>query len=491
MSMQRRMPATVGDYWEILVRRKWLLIIPAVTIAAIIFIIGLTLPKTYRSETLILVDPQKVPSDYVKPTVSSDVTDRLQTISQEILSRTRLEKIIDQFGLYKDQRQALTDEDIVDLMRKQITVEIVTDPRADSRKPAAGFRISYTGRDPKLVQQVTRQIASLFIEENLKSREQQAQGTNDFIEAELEKARVNLQEQEDKIRGFKAQYMGSLPEQEAANLQMVGQLQTLLQANNDALARADQQRVYLQSLIDASKQNKPVTPTNELETELQRKRAELDAAEQAYTPSHPDVVRLHASVDALEKEVATAKREAAENKSPDEALSQLSATNEEIKRRSRTQRDLEQRIHTIQARVAALPSVESKFADLNRDYEISKAHYQSLLEKKNSSAMAAEMEARAKGEQFRILDPASLPEKPFKPDLAQFNLLGCSAGLFLGLLLVGIFEYRDPTIHHKRDAEFYLSMPVFAVMPVLHGGSSITPNRAASVMKPKSTTAKV
>src|SRR5436305_3835265 len=187
--MQRRAPSDLSDYLDIFFRRWRWIVIPAVLIAVTVSIVSMQLPKFYKSETLILVDPQKVPSDYVKATISGEVTDRLQTISQEILSRTRLQRIIDQFGLYKDQKNLLP-EDIVELMRKDITLDIVADPRSRPGTGVNGFKISYSGSTPALAQEVTRQIASLFIEENLKVREQQAEGTNEFIESELNKART-------------------------------------------------------------------------------------------------------------------------------------------------------------------------------------------------------------------------------------------------------------------------------------------------------------
>ena len=206
--MQKRPPTDLTDYWQIFLRRRWWVILPAVCIAMAVFLVSLRLPKYYRSETLILVDPQKVPEQYVKSTVSSEVTDRLQTISQEILSRTRLQKIVDQFGLYKDLPSFMTQEDKIELMRKDIHVDVETGDNPRSRASAA-FKISYVGRDPVVVQKVTRQIGSLFIEENLQVREQQAQGTADFIESELAKAADALKVQEDRIKVFKARNIGS------------------------------------------------------------------------------------------------------------------------------------------------------------------------------------------------------------------------------------------------------------------------------------------
>lgn len=470
--MQKRPPADISDYLDIFKRRMWWVVIPAIVIAVTVGAVSVKLPKFYRSQTLILVDPQKVPSDYVKATVSSDVTDRLQTLSQEILSRTRLQKVIDQFGLYKDRPSYMSQEDIIEMMRKDIKVEVVTDENASSRsKSSAAFRISYTGKDPALVQQVTRQIASLFIEENLKVRQDQAVGTDSFIESELNKAAQLLQVQEDKIRAFKARHIGSLPEQQQANLQVLGQLQGLLQANSDAIGRASQQKTYLESLLGAMEKRTVAPPKPGFQAELDSRRAELVAAEEKYTPTHPDVVRLRNEVKALEAKAAT--MAAAEAKSapaseqPDQFRSQLLAIQQEIKERTARQTDLEARIRGLQGRIDLLPNVEQQFSELNRDYLTSKANYESLLQKKNSSGMAAEMERHAKGEQFRILDPANFPEKPFKPDVLQLNLIGLVGGIVVGCGLGMLFEFKDPSLHSDKDVAFLIPARVLGTMPVI------------------------
>ncbi|HUS18601.1 MAG TPA: hypothetical protein VMZ25_03040, partial [Terriglobales bacterium] len=421
-------------------------------------------------QTLILVDPQKIPADYVKQTVSSDVTDRLQTISQEILSRTRLQKIVDQFGLYKDQQGRMSQEDIIEMMRKDIKVEVVTEENSRSKSSAA-FKISFTGKDPALVQQVTRQIASLFIEENLKVRQDQAQGTDAFIEGELNKAAAALQEQENKIRAFKARNIGSLPEQQTANLQVLGQLQGLLQANSDAIGRAQQQKTYLESLLDAMNKRAPQTPKPGFQAELDSRRAELVAAEEKYTPNHPDVVRLRNEVKALENKAATMAATELKNNppsdQPDQMKGQLLSINQEIKERTKRQSDMEARIRGLQGRIDILPTVEQQFSEINRDYLTSKSNYESLLQKKNSSGMAAEMERHAKGEQFRILDPASFPEKPFKPDLLQLNLMGVIGGIIMGCALGMLFEFKDPSLHTDKDVAFLIPVRMLGTLPVI------------------------
>jgi polysaccharide chain length determinant protein (PEP-CTERM system associated) len=501
MAMKRRAPPDLSDYWEILLRRRWWVIIPAVLIASGTVAVVYKLPKIYRSQTLILVEPQKVPPDFVKPTVSTDVNSRLQIISQEVLSRTRLQRIIDQFGLYHDESAVdritnkllhigtRTQEDIIEAMRKDITVETIVDEQARDRTLGA-FKITYQGYDPALVQQVTRKIASLFVEENLKVREQQAEGTNDFIDSELEKSRQALDEQEQRLKNFKAGHMGTLPEQEAANLQLLAQMQSSLQANAEALARAQEQKTYLESLLTAigDKGATQKTLRAAVQPQLEATRTELKLAERKYTPDHPDVQRLREEVEILEKlseerkgtqespEPGPTASAASGPAVPDQLRGQILTLDEEIKRRNKEQADIQNRIKQMQARVESLPVVEQQMSELARDYQISKANYQPLLEKKNASAMAAEMERRAKGEQFRVLDPANYPEKPYKPDLTQLSLLGVLGGILAGCALGLLAEFKDKSINSVKDATFYLELPALASVPFLERSTVETSN---------------
>jgi polysaccharide chain length determinant protein (PEP-CTERM system associated) len=430
-------------------------------------LVSIKLPKSYRSETMIQVNPQKVPENYVKSTVSTDITDRLQTISQEILSRTRLQKVIDQFGLYRDHPDGMSQEDIIEMMRKDITVNVDQD---SNRQRAASFKIAYVGKDPALVQQVTRQIASLFIEENLKVRQDQAMGTSAFIEGELQKAHEDLTAQEDRIKAFKARNMGSLPEQQQANLAVLGQMQALLQANSDAIGRAQQQKSYLESVMEAmGNKQAPISKNSSFQGELNARRAELVAAEEKYTPDHPDVKRLRNEVKALEAKaasLASSEPQTATNE-PGNIKAQLTALQQELVDRNKRQSEIESRIRSVQGRIEMLPNVEQQFAEINRDYLTSQANYQSLLEKKNSSAMSAELETHAKGEQFRVLDPASFPEKPFKPNLILLDFGGLIGGLALGCGLGMLMEVRDPSLHNEKDLGFLLSAKVLGTIPVI------------------------
>jgi polysaccharide chain length determinant protein (PEP-CTERM system associated) len=485
--MMRKPSAELSDYWDIFLRRRWWIIIPALVIAGGTIAVVSKLPKVYRSQTLILVDPQKVPADFVKPTVTTDVNNRLQIISQEILSRTHLQSIIDEFGLYRNEtavdrmlalllhRGKRTQEEIVDAMRKDITVETIADEQ--SREHTLGaFRITYQGQDPAVVQQVTRELAGLFIDENVRVREQQALGTIHFIDDELEKARTSLNDQERRLKDFKSLHMGALPEQEAANLQLLSQLQTTLQVNGDALGRAQAQKIYEESLLSALTARQAEAPPPLTQSELDLRREQLKQAESRYTPLHPDVVQLREEIAELEQwtppsgQAAGTAKPAPPSKdlAPEQIRGQIKALDDEIKRRAQEQADVEKRIRQMQTKVEALPTVEQQMLELDRDYQISKLNYASLVEKKNASAMAAEMERRAEGEQFRVLDPADYPEKPYKPDVVQLSLLGVLGGILGGCALGLLIEFQDKSIRSAEDATYYLTLPALATFPLLN-----------------------
>jgi polysaccharide biosynthesis transport protein len=454
----RRPPTELNDYLEMLKRRWHLVLVPVLVSLFLTIIIGSKLPKYYVSETVVMLDPQKVPTDVVK-SGQMDLAQRLQLINQQILSRTELEKIISTFGLYKE---GGSKDEIIDRMRKDIALEVVRDRRIQDSDVTA-FKLSYTARSPEIAQQVTRQLGSLYIEENLKVREQIAEGTHEFIDQELQKARDDLQKQEQGMSKFKSEHMGALPQQENSNLQLIGQYQALLQANAEAITRAEQTKQYLKSLLEVNN-SKPADKSSALESA----RNELAVAEQKYTPSHPDVIRLRNQVKSLEQREAS---NAKENTTP-QVTSQLSSLEAEIKERNQRAKDLEAKVRGVQGRVEALPLIEQQYTELSRDYEVSRANYQALLQKKNQTGMTVEMERGAKGENFRILDPATLPQKPSKPNMVLVLMGGLAIGLVIGGGLAAAREYQDRSVHSERDLQYYLRVPVLALMPVIHTDQS-------------------
>lgn len=470
--MVRKPPSDVHEIIELLVRRKFWIIGCLLVIPPIVFFAGRHWPKKYRSETMILVDPQRVPEEYVKATITGDVTDRLQTISEEVMSRTRLLMIANKDGLYQKVREKYGDDSAIGAIRKDITVEIIKG--ASDRSPIDGFKIAYVSSTPELAQKVTQQIAALFIEENIKERDQDAQGTEQFIDNQLIQARADLAAQDAKIRDFKAAHLGTLPEQEGANLAMIGEYQSMAQQNSEAIDRANQQKVYLQSMLNVNGSQKPLAaapPPTPLQLQLQAAEDQLAAARQKYTDSHPDVIRLRDEVATLKTEVkhqpaAVARAASATGPSISQQLeSQLLATQEEIKSRSDRQLQLESQISSLQSRVSSLPAVQQEYESLSRDYTEMQKNYESLMEKQQASGMAAELEQHNESERFRVLDPASYPSAPFSPNSLLVNAGGLAAALILGLALAFVAEMRDPTLHNADEAEAYLSVPLIVTLP--------------------------
>ena len=237
-------------YIRLLLRRKWLIVSIFVFVSAVTAVVAYRMPNLYRSETLILVDPQKVPEAYVKSTVTGDVRNRLGTLSQQILSATRLQTIIDRLNLYPIERKTMAREELIAKMRKDISVNVVSD--FGGSQDLQAFRIGYVSRDPRQVAQVANELATLFIDENLKDREQQATGTNEFLQSQLQETRKALEIQEGKLKDFRMKHIGEMPEQQNADLQLLGQLKSQLQLESEGLARAEQQKAYLQSMMTQS-----------------------------------------------------------------------------------------------------------------------------------------------------------------------------------------------------------------------------------------------
>jgi uncharacterized protein involved in exopolysaccharide biosynthesis len=314
--MPRRPITNPMEYLQ-MARRRWIwLLVPLVLISAATVGVGRYLPRLYASEALILVEPQKVPADFVKPTVSSNVALRLESIQEQILSRTQLGELINKYALYSDKNLS-PDQKVSEMLDHITVIPKIADPEKPNSAVTA-FSITFEAPSALLAQQVTRDLSNQFIAENLKVRAEQSQGTVSFIDGQLEVAKQTLNGLQTQLRDLRSQYMGSLPEQQPANLQVMGQLNAQLQANAEGLMRAQQQRTYLTSLGQAvaslsnpaaalSPGGKP--PQSPDEQALDRAKADLAVAQQMYTPQHPDVIRLQAQVKALTQQVASEKAE--------------------------------------------------------------------------------------------------------------------------------------------------------------------------------------
>ncbi len=436
-------------------------------------------PK-YKSSVLILVEQPTMPKDYVAPNVSTDLQDKMQSMTKQIMSRTRLLVIIQKLHLYEKPGKVVADDDKVDRMRKDIDIELVRDAR---NQEITAFRILYSAPNPQLAQAVTSELKDLFINETLRVRQQESEGTTKFIQAQLDAASEELRQQEAKVEAYKATHEGALPQQEASNLQILSGLQAQMQNQQDSLNAARQQRTLLESQIQqyrtARASSKPVdgvpTGVSALDAQLSTLRAQLVDLSARYTDSYPDVKKLKQQIAETQRQrdqlMASTRgsggdAEGAAPGSPQAMLeSQLQANKLEISNRESAINGLQLRINQYEARLNETPATDSQLAELNRGYDQSKANYADLLKKKNESEMATSMEQMQQGERFTMLDPPSLPIKPDFPNHLKFCGMGLGVGFALGVLIAGILEFLDDRLYSERQIKDLLPVSVIAEIP--------------------------
>ena len=478
-------------YWGIVRRRHMYFLVPFFVGWLVVWSASWVLPSVYKSSTLILVEQPSMPKDYVTPNLVDDLQAQVQSISQQILSRTRLLHIIDERNLYEKERDRLTPDDLAERMRRDIQIELVK----GEQHQVTSFNITYSSHDPHIAQQVTGELTDLFINENEQLRQQQSGDVTQFLESQVESARQSLAEQEEKVKQYKEQHLGELPTQLGSNLQILTGLQNQLQTQEDALNSARQQNTYLQSLIQQSRalQRSPKTGDSApvglpaLDQELDKLKAQLADLSSHYTERHPDVRKLKEQIAKTEKlreqALADLKATPANSSSNDlsssedlntadgasmiQLQSQLKANQIEIANRERDVAALKAKINEYQGRLNEEPVREQQYLDLTRGYDQQKANYDDLLKKKNSSAMATSMELRQQGEHFRMIDPPSLPVKPSFPNRMQLCGLGLGVGLLLGGVLGGGAEFLDDRLYNERELKELLPMTVISEIPAI------------------------
>ncbi len=536
--------------WRIFKRRKKAFLIPFFLVFVTITLIALFLPPVYRATTTILIEEQEIPPDYVKSTVTGYVEERLQTITQEIMSRSNLAKLIEEFDLYPDLRDKYTLDELVEKMREDIHLEPinaeVSNPRGGRPLSATiAFTLSYEGRDPVKVQKVTNALASLYLQYNLRTREEQASGTVAFLEKQVEQVRKHMKELEEKISKFKKEHLGELPEMITINLQTIQRLERRIEDIETQIRSLKQQEAYLKGQLALVEPMAPIK-TEEgraIMTPLERLkylRLKLVSLRATLSPNHPDIKKLEREIKALEAQVGTTddtlekikelnnlqaelaqKKERLGPKHPDvvalekkikllseelskfnasqtqaasvalnqpdnpayiNLMTQLASLEIQIKSLEEEKARLEKKIEEYQHRLERTPLVEKDYHLLLTDYENTRKKYDELMNKLMEAKIAQKLEESQKGERFTIIDPAQLPERPYKPKRGAIILIGFVLALGAGVGTVAITEYLDRSLKTPEDVKRVASVPLLAALPYVEGEEELRARRKKRIL---------
>jgi len=455
----------------LLVLGPWLGIV--LLAAAALFV----LPRKYMSTALVLVESEKVPESFIPKVATRDTGSRLEAVRPEILSRTRLERVLAETQPYPEMGPSTQ---AVEKMRAATFINVSGND---------GFTITFYHRDPHKAQEVTDRLARLFIEETIKSREQQVEGAVDFLVTQVNDARTELETKDAALRRYKEEHMGKLPSQLEANLATMQILQREMQTVEESLLFArEKQEAMARGVGRSASAGAVAAPPRPETTEIDELTRQLASLRTRYTDKHPDVESLRARLERIQARLAEARAEAetphaptprAEDPAAQVTREQMTRANLDVTRLEERQRDLQHRIAVVRANVDETPRTEQELATLTRDYEKLNDNYTTLLSKQLEAQMSGRLEQRWKGERFRMLDPASLPEKPVFPNPPLFLGLGTVLGLLVGLTTALVAEYLDPTVKDSEVLQAVQGYPVLAVIPHLPapGGDSVSPSR--------------
>jgi succinoglycan biosynthesis transport protein ExoP len=533
----------IDEYWAIVRRRKWWIIGPLFCGWLLVFVSAWIIPARYTSESVILIEKQKVPEHYVMSNVDVDMGERLEAITQEVLSRSRLLTIINRFHLYQSFLTP-TPDDQLKKMRSDIKIDLIQTPSTSEsgKRELTAFKLQYTSDDASVAQQVNSSMVSYFIDQNVKASQEQSESTTQFLNSQLRNAGETLAAQEDKLRQFEKEHAGELPQQVQANIQMLNGAQQQLGALVDARNRAMQQQAYLTSLLAqyeaAGVDNLQSGAPQSIDQQIDAARTALADLEARYTPEHPDVKKMKdtiAKLQALKNQRAggnadsdqssdnnktAATTASAGNNSPPEQgegtkagaappsssdaetdaelsniptgttpaqlsamaplmqlQSQLKANRMEIQSRENEIRGLEAKITELQHSLSGTPGVQAEMLNLMRNYQMTQQGYELLMAKKNASELATNLQRQQQGENFRIIDPPSLPEKASFPDRFRFSLAGLAVGLGLAMLFGAGTEYLDDRIRNEQDLAEATPLPVLVEIPPIRTEGEIAAAR--------------
>jgi succinoglycan biosynthesis transport protein ExoP len=496
--MAANQPTTVGavegndgfrefyHYLGVIRRRKAVVILATVGFLSCAVVVARRMPNVYRSQTVILVDAQQVPSVYVQSTVTTSLQDRLATIQQQVMSPTRLKNMIEKDGLFPSLRGKTSEEALIQRIQASTSVDVAGH--------FSSFRIAYQDSDPNQAALIANELAATFISQNLSARHDQFTGTAAFLDSELQETKNQLEAKEQQLKSIKSTNVMDLPESKQFHLEALNNLRTQLAASEDRVRQAKQDKIMLESMMNNAPPTVEVDPAGggvaaasgagQVE-KLEARLAELKAR---YGPNFPDVRKAQRELDVLKKKETAQKTESAQPVSVEPVApggnrrnpvleAQIQKLDQEIQDQTNLQGPLQQQIDFHVSKLERVPIFEQQIAGLMRDYDALRNHYQSLLDKKLSAQMASELDARQQGERFVILDSAAVPDRPFGPNRLAIAFGGFLAGLLGGIGLAIIIEMMDQSVRSEHEATDLFKMPVLAGIPQIYTGAQIRTRR--------------
>jgi len=470
---------SIQDLWSIFRRRLWSFVLPAGVLALLALLIAFILPPVYQSSSTILIEEQEIPRDYVLTTVTGFAEQRLQAITQRIMSATRLLEIINQHGLYADKRQKWTSEETVERMRKDINFESISsdviDPRTGRATAATiAFRLSYRARNPAVSQQIANVLTSLYLEENLKVRQQQTQGASKFLEDEMLLLKEQLEESDRKISEFKQRHLDNLPELVNFNLQSLDRTDRDIEQLQSQLRVLRERESYMQSQlasIPADSQSQDRQRLAELQLQLTNL---LTRVSEAY----PDVPKLRDEIAQTEERLQTSAEggliaNKPENPSYITLSAQLASAQSEIRSINEQIAAAYRKRDDYQRRIEESPRVEEVYKVLTSQRNNVQTKLNELSSKFMEARLAQGLEKDQMGERFTLIEAARMPEKPVSPNRTAILFIGLILGLGAGTGLVCLREYSDNSVRSTEELARNLRLPVLAGIPEIFTASQL------------------
>ncbi|OLD65244.1 MAG: hypothetical protein AUI47_02640 [Acidobacteria bacterium 13_1_40CM_2_68_5] len=466
MAAQERQGSGIHQALEVWGRRRWvgIVLFLGASVPALSFVASL--PDIYKATATVLVERQQIPETFVRPAVSDELETRLHAISEEVLSRSRLNDLVARYEPYPALRGKVSPEALIERMRRDINLDLKGVERTWERGATVAFALSYRGRDPRKVAQITNALASLYVEQNEKSREQQATHTADFLKNQMDEMKRKLEEQEARVGQFKKRHAGELPQQVESNIAVLERLNVQLQLNSEKQMRAMDRRDRLSGQAADAGSGAPAGDPEDTQARIDRLMEERAELRRHYTDSYPDVARL-------DREIADLKRRLAEapatprtgGATGPQTLGGSRPAESEIATLKREEERLRRTIAAYEQRIDVAPQRQQEFEALSRDYNTTKELYDSLLKRYEESLVAASMEHGQTGEQFRILDAALPPRDPAAPNRLWLSLMTLilSAGVAVGAMAVA--EQLDTSFHSVESLREFTRVPVLARIP--------------------------